>query len=170
MLLDNDGGPLITDAMGTAVTTGSVHHIGIPVRDLDRSLEFYKGLAGVVDPESIIEFDVWGEALSAHVGLPDAEIRIAFLPVGNNNIELLQYRNPIGRATERANCDIGSVHVCFEVGDIAAAYEELTAQGVEFSAPPFTYGPEYGAIEGFTFAYFRDPDGTQLELLQLPPD
>lgn len=154
--------------MGTAVTTGHVHHIGIPVRDLDRSLEFYKGLAAAVDPDSIIEFEVWGEALSAHVGLADAEIRIAFLPVGNNNIELLQYRNPSGRADVRANCDIGSVHVCFEVEDINAAYEALTERGVAFAAPPFTYGPEYGRIEGFTFAYFKDPDGTQLELLQLP--
>lgn len=154
--------------MGAAVTTGTVHHIGIPVSDLDRSLEFYKGLAGAADPDSIVEFDVWGEGLSAQVGLADAEIRIAFLPVANNNIELLEYRNPVGRADVRANCDIGSVHVCFEVEDIHRTYETLTARGVEFAAPPYTYSPEYGRIEGFTFAYFKDPDGTQLELLQLP--
>lgn len=145
-----------------------MHHVGIPVSDLERSIEFYKSLATVIDPESILEFDVWGEALSAHVGLPDAEIRIAFLPVGDINVELLRYKNPVGRAVDRRNCDFGSVHICFEVDDMARAYAELTERGVEFAAEPFTYGPEFGPIEGFVFAYFKDPDGTQLELLQLP--
>ena len=48
-----------------------MQHVGISVRDLDRSLRFYKDAFGV-DPDFVTEGS--GEAVSKAVGVPDAEL------------------------------------------------------------------------------------------------
>jgi catechol 2,3-dioxygenase-like lactoylglutathione lyase family enzyme len=55
---------------------------------------------------------------------------------------------------------VGAAHLAFVVGDIQAAYEELTAEGVEFLSEPNT--DRYGE----RWVYFRDPDGITVELMQ----
>ena len=46
------------------------------------------------------------------------------------------------------------------VGDIRAAYEQLTSEGVEFLSAPNT--DRYGEM----WVYLRDPDGITVELMQ----
>jgi catechol 2,3-dioxygenase-like lactoylglutathione lyase family enzyme len=139
-----------------------MQHVGISVRDLDRSLRFYKDVFGV-DPDFVTEGS--GEAVSKAVGVPDAELAFAFLRIGPTILELLEYRNPRGRDYDRRNCDVGAVHVAFEVPDVGSAYEQLVGHGIEFNAPPLviTEGP----LAGCKFAYFSDPDGVQLEIFEV---
>ena len=56
--------------------TGLVHHIGIAVGDLEASIEFYRGLFGLVPGPIIVREDIG--------------VRGCFVPVGDTNLELLE--------------------------------------------------------------------------------
>jgi catechol 2,3-dioxygenase-like lactoylglutathione lyase family enzyme len=149
------------------IKASRLHHVGIPVSDLDRSVAWYEHVLGLVldkrAPSSGVE-------LSRAVEVPSAEMNVAFLAVGDHLLlELLEYTSPRGKPYALANCDVGAVHVCFQVDDIQAAHADLTAAGIAFNHPPIELGPDAGDLEGYWFAYFRDPDGVQLELFQLAP-
>lgn len=105
-----------------------------------------------------------GPVLSRMVGLEAARLRFAFFRAGNVRLELLEYENPVGDDFGLRNCDVGAVHLCFEVGDVGAVHARLREAGVEFATGPMPV--EGGAFHGATFCYFRDPDGIQLELWQ----
>ncbi len=140
-----------------------VHHIGIPVRDMQRSLRWYGELFGLApDFVEIAE----GAETSQTVQLASAKLRFAFLPVGNTIIEFLEYEQPLGRDFDLRNCDVGAIHVCLEVDDIHHVYRVLEEHGIAFSIGPTRLG---GAVEGEMCCYFRDPDGIQLELWQRGP-
>lgn len=138
-----------------------LHHVGIPVRDIERSLRWYREVLGL-EPE--FEARAEGPDVDQNVQLENARLRFAFIPLGDSTIlELLEYESPVGEDFALRNCDVGAVHVCFEVDDIDAVYSELTARGVEFSIEPQR---QSGPIDGQRCCYFRDPDGVQLELWQ----
>jgi catechol 2,3-dioxygenase-like lactoylglutathione lyase family enzyme len=140
-----------------------MHHLGIPVRDLRRSLAFYQDVFGI-DAEFISEGA--GPELSRAVGVPDTHLSFAFIALGNTVLELLEYHAPKGRDYDRRNCDVGAMHVAFEVPDIEEAYERLRKKGLTFNAPPIRI--EEGPLAGSAFAYFSDPDGVQLEIFETP--
>jgi catechol 2,3-dioxygenase-like lactoylglutathione lyase family enzyme len=143
-----------------------LNHIGMTVRDLDRSLAFYRKAFGL---EPVIEGLGEGADIARSVGLPEARIRYAFVDLGNTRIELLQYEKPVGRSAHEArNCDVGAFHVCFDVDDLMAKYEQLKAQGVEFITSPIKLGDDAGALAGLQYVYFRDPDGLVLQLYEMP--
>jgi catechol 2,3-dioxygenase-like lactoylglutathione lyase family enzyme len=138
-------------------TMSGFNHVGITVGDLDATLEWYERVFGV-KPERIDHNDY--EILGTMVRLPGAENRLAFVTVGGTRIGLSEYLNPKGKPFDLDNCDVGATHCCLETDDIHAAYESMTADGVEFSAPPFEAAP------GVWYTYFRDCNGIQFELLQ----
>jgi catechol 2,3-dioxygenase-like lactoylglutathione lyase family enzyme len=148
------------------MTATAIHHVGIPVTSIDRSLPWYRDVLGLIDAG--ITGAGGGEAISAAVQVEGADMRFAFLTVGGVKLELLEYHTPKGKPFTSANNDIGTVHVCFEVDDIDETYRALTSQGVVFNAPPVHLGEENGPLAGHAFAYFRDPDNIQLELFELP--
>jgi catechol 2,3-dioxygenase-like lactoylglutathione lyase family enzyme len=139
-----------------------LHHIGIPVRDLDRSLDWYRELFGF---EAEFIQGAEGNGLDEIVQLSDAKLRMAFIRLPNVLLELLEYERPVGLDFDRRNCDIGAIHVCFEVDDIREVHRRLHEHGISFTTPPIA---QEGAIAGHQICYFRDPDGIQLELWQQP--
>jgi catechol 2,3-dioxygenase-like lactoylglutathione lyase family enzyme len=143
---------------------GDMHHVGITVRDLEESLQWYERTFDVRR-----EFVAHGSGpeLSTAVGVPDAELSFAFLRFGSCVIELLCYDNPRDDRNDRTNADVGSAHVCIDVPDLAAAYASLRSKGIEFLAPPLHI--EDGPLEGCSFVYFRDPNGVTLELFEQAP-
>jgi catechol 2,3-dioxygenase-like lactoylglutathione lyase family enzyme len=140
---------------------GRVHHVGLTVKDLDKSLEWYRQMFGV---EPVFVTYAEGEQLSAAVGVPDAKLSFAFLRFGETDVELLSYNNDRDETFGRRNCDVGSPHLCILVDDINTSYRDLKAKGVEFFAEPLHI--EGGPLDGCSFVYFRDPDGITLELFE----
>jgi catechol 2,3-dioxygenase-like lactoylglutathione lyase family enzyme len=158
--------------MNTTLATArivGIHHVGVPVRSMERSLAWYKEVFGL-EPTAVIESE--GEDTSRAVQLENARVTAAFLNVGNTVLELLEYRNPIGDdfkvdgGFRMRNCDVGCIHIALQVDDIASAHATLVEKGAEFSSPPAEI-PD-GELAGIKFAYFRDPDGVQFELFELP--
>lgn len=139
------------------------HHSSFTVRDVERSLAFYRDLLGLT-----VVADMQPEAdYPARVtGFTGERFRIVYLQLGSAGhiLELIQYKvhpgEPLPLATNRAGC----AHICFLVDDLRALHSRLTAQGAQFvSEPvPITQGVNRG---GFA-VYLRDPDGITIELLQ----
>jgi catechol 2,3-dioxygenase-like lactoylglutathione lyase family enzyme len=136
-----------------------VHHVGVPVRSIERSLAWYRDLFGL-EPGFVALAE--GPDLERTVQLEGARLRFAFLQLGGCRLELLEYESPIGEDFTLRNCDVGAIHVCFEVEDIDGVYAALRAKGVEFSIEPARV--QGGVLQGDRYCYFRDPDGIQLEL------
>ncbi len=140
---------------------GNMHHVGITVRDLESSLQWYERTFGVTR-----EFIAHGTGpdLSTAVGVKEANLRFAFLRFGNCVVELLCYDNERDETFERSNADVGSTHVCIDVPDLQAAYDDLRTKGIEFLAPPLLV--DDGPLDGCSFVYFKDPNGVTLELFE----
>lgn len=144
---------------------GNMHHVGITVRDLESSLQWYERTFGLTR-----EFIAHGSGpeLSTAVGVTDADLSFAFLRFGSCVLELLCYANERDDTFERSNADVGSAHVCIDVPDLRAAYEELRAKGITFFAPPLHIAE--GPLAGCSFVYFKDPNGVTLELFESAGD
>lgn len=141
-----------------------VQHVGVTVSNLERTLRFYRDSFGL-EPTFVLD-KLSGEDVSEAIGVPDAILTVAFLPVGNTFIELIHYDNPAGRPFSLRPCDIGASHIAIHVEDIFASYEQMVGQGVEFIGPPTAIDESGGALAGIVFAYCKDPDGITVELFQ----
>jgi catechol 2,3-dioxygenase-like lactoylglutathione lyase family enzyme len=134
-----------------------VHHTGITVSDLDRSVAFYERL-GFEVAERIEEE---GEEVERGVGVPGAKLRVAMLEGPNSRLELIEYLQPSDGPAPHPNNGIGAAHVCLEVEDVDAAVAELREQGIQFLTDPITHEA------GIRWVYAKDPDGITAELLQV---
>jgi catechol 2,3-dioxygenase-like lactoylglutathione lyase family enzyme len=140
----------------TGLDIKRVDHVSYTVGDIDRSVDFYTRFGY----ETVNRYDAAGPELDVAVATENADMEIQLLrrPDGAT-LELVSYvRQPRQRAAR--NSVVGAAHLAFVVGDIQAAYEELSAGGVEFLSEPNTdrYGEKW--------VYFRDPDGITVELMQ----
>jgi glyoxylase I family protein len=86
---------------------------------------------------------------------------IIFIAAGNTTIELEEQ----GLEEHRAVPGNGSGwhHLALEVDDVDAAYAELSGQGIPFDGPPQDFPPGAPSLR---IAFFADPDGNTLELVQ----
>lgn len=142
-------------------TLTRIHHIGLTVRDIPTSIDWYARMFGLV--AGPVNHDE-GEETSTALQVPGVVLSYSMVQIGQTRIEFLQYHEPPGREFDRSNGDVGTAHICFEVDDIDTAYQELSAKGAVFNAPPGEITA--GAMAGSRWAYLRDPDGIQLEIWQ----
>jgi methylmalonyl-CoA epimerase len=126
-----------------------VHHVAVIVRDLDAALGFYRdSLRLELDLVMPIESD---------------GVRIAFLPVGESSIELVQpTRKDTGVARFLENKGEGFHHVCLEVADLAAELDRLAAAGAEL----IDTAPRRGAEGPVAFIHPRSCNGVLVELIE----
>ncbi|MGP3533891.1 VOC family protein [Microbacterium sp. RD1] len=135
-----------------------LHHAGFTVSDLDESIAFFGEHFGLVEVNrAVLDDDFTHRALEA----PGATVTTVMLAGENTLVELVHYAGVEGRANSSRNYDIGAGHPCFQVDDLQAAYERMSAAGVVFTAPPSEPFPD-----GTRFTYFIGPDQIRMELLQ----
>lgn len=134
-----------------------MHHFGITVSDLDRSVPFYTGYFDLTEAKRV---PIVGDEISSAVGIEGVSMTCCLLAGENTILELIEYESPDSRPYGLANCDVGAVHPCFAVDDIEALYERMTADGVHFHHAPLELGWDT------KMAYCLDPDGINIELLQ----
>ena len=140
-----------------------VHHTSYTVANLERSLEFYCYLLGC---EVIWRREITDRYFRAIVAFSDSVVNGAQLriPGSDHILELFEYVQPRGQTVDMNTNNPGNSHLCFLVDDLQAAYEGLSAAGVEFKSPPVAV--DVGANAGALAAYLVDPDGISVELFQ----
>jgi len=138
-----------------------VHHVGVIVSDLEKALEFYTDVLG---GKLLFRDEAGPEYLEKGVGIKNASAKMAVLKVGPATLELIEYLNPRTKAEGLRPCDVGTFHLAFEVDDIDKTMEELKKRGIKFTSAPNVV--EGGEFKGWVWAYFKDPDGHQLEVVE----
>lgn len=142
-----------------------MHHTGITVSDLERSIQFYHGILGLEfanEPTFVFS----GEALEIGVGVPGGSLRQVSFWVGDGQIELLEYKTPPSpNSAPPPNNALGAAHAAFLVDDIHAVKAALEAKGVTFFSDVNVV--DEGPLAGWRWAYFADPDGISLELVEV---
>jgi methylmalonyl-CoA epimerase len=95
-----------------------IHHVGIVVRNLEESYQFYRETLGLpVHKMAVVE---------------DQGVKAALLTIGNSEIELLEPINENGGVAKfLQRRGEGLHHVCFETEDVARELEGTIAKGVE---------------------------------------
>ena len=145
-----------------------IDHFNIVVKDLDRSIEFYKLLGFKVVKQASLN-GAWIENV---VQLKGVNAKVAYLvgPTLKPRLELLCYDSPAAKvvaANSMANTP-GLRHLAFRVKGIMEIYQKMVNAGVAFSSPPQEV-PANALThkEGKkTLCYFYDPDGVLLELAE----
>ncbi|MGH8882580.1 MAG: VOC family protein, partial [Stackebrandtia sp.] len=122
-----------------------IAYIELGVSDLDRSLELYSGLRGFPVIESTVDSN--GHRISA-LGPGPAVLRLVELPAGR----------PTDWHPDDRQCGIR--HFGMKVADIDAWTARLKSAGIPFAVDPID------AFGGVRIAFFFDPDGAYLELVQ----
>ncbi|MDP3058060.1 MAG: methylmalonyl-CoA epimerase [bacterium] len=92
-------------------------HLGIAVKDLDATLKFYR--------------DVLGLECHGEEEVSSQKVKVAFLPIGQTNIELLQstdQEGPIAKFIDAKG--EGIHHISFRVECIESALADLKEKGV----------------------------------------
>ena len=130
---------------------GRIHHVAVVVRDVEASLGLWRDTLGLpVELVLPIEHD---------------RVTIAFLPVGESKIELVQPSDDsTGVARFLASRGEGFHHVCFEVPNIAEALVRLEMDGVELIDTAARKGAE-GPV---AFLHPRSCQGVLVELIEAP--
>jgi catechol 2,3-dioxygenase-like lactoylglutathione lyase family enzyme len=142
-----------------------VDHVGVTVSDVDRSLGFWRDLLGLaVTGRGVVEW----EHLDRLVALPDTKIEWCELALpGGGKVELSQYHRPVGDAVEPGEeNEPGRSHVSLLVDDLTEMLAVLRSSGVRARTNDPVDIP-LGAYEGGKAAYVFDPDGVELELIEL---
>ncbi len=125
-----------------------IDHIGIAVKDLAQSLKFYEGILGL---------KAEGEEVVA-----EQKVKVAFLPTGDSELELLESTEPdgpIAKFIEKKG--EGIQHVALRVDDIEAALARCKEAGIKL----IDETPRYGA--GGAKIAFLHPKSTGGILLEL---
>ena len=128
-----------------------IEHIGIAVKNLKDSIEYYEKVLGL-KCYSIEEVE-------------DQKVRTAFFKVGQTKIELLEStepEGPIGKFIEKKG--EGIHHLAFHVNDLQGALKETEDKGIKL----IDSSPRKGA-EGLNIAFLH-PKSTNGVLTELCED
>ena len=150
---------------------GGIDHIGIGVKNIDRSLNFYQDFLGFKD----VIFDYTGKLPGMdQVGKPDVNARIVMLascnvsPIAQGMIKLVQLLPPAKPDKTEMEYEWGSIciaEVCMNVKNIEKIYASALEKGFKPVLAP-TYAVCPPADEECKFAYIRDPDGILIEFVE----
>jgi methylmalonyl-CoA epimerase len=130
---------------------GKVHHVAVIVRDLKPALAFWQGTLGL--------------ELETVMPIPSDRVSIAFLPIGEVKIELVEPTDDttgVARFLEARG--EGFHHICFEVANLAEALLRLEIDGIEL----IDTAPRKGAEGPVAFLHPRSCHGLLVELIEAP--
>jgi len=137
----------------------NIRHIGIVVKDFERSLRFYK-LIGFEESQrgQMKEPSDYIDKLSAGKNIKVTTIKLA--APDNSMIELLDYGDTT-KVENRSLFTNGIAHFAVTVKDVEKVYERLVQEGIEFLSPPLI------SPNGFAkLAFCKAPEGTFIEIVQ----
>ena len=126
-----------------------IDHIAIVVRSIEEALKAYQEALGL----KLIDIKE----------MPEDAVRVAFLPVGESEIELVEpLTADCGVAKFLEKRGEGLHHICLEVNDIEATLQELRTRGVRL----IDEEPRQGAHGRIAFLHPKSTHGVLIELIE----
>ena len=129
-----------------------INHVAIVVKDIDAALAFWR--------------DQLGLKLNHIEDVPSQASKVAFMPVGEGEVELVEPTNPDSGLAKYLNTrGEGMHHLCVEVDDIEGMLAQLKEKGVRL------INEEPIALPGRRMAFIhpKSTNGVLLELYELIP-
>ena len=129
----------------------TINHIAIVVEDIEKALAVYR--------------DALGLPLHHITEEPAEQVRVAFLPTANSEIELIQPTMPdSGVAKFLAKRGEGIHHICLQVDSIDATIQTMQAHGLQILGEPRVNqrGDKY------VFMHPKSAHGVLVELYERP--
>jgi catechol 2,3-dioxygenase-like lactoylglutathione lyase family enzyme len=148
--------------------SGGVSGAVIGVRDMNKSLQFYRWLLNASAPiDDVIRVDQKGDRYRVVRLVKRQNNKGAFGKLlGSIDLELVQSldRTPSIIYANRFWGDCGFIHLCFDVFDMCGLKKSAANHGYTFTIDSH----ESFAMEGASgrFCYIEDPDGTLMELVE----
>jgi methylmalonyl-CoA/ethylmalonyl-CoA epimerase len=127
-----------------------INHLGIATKKIDEALKFWEDALGLKKVHTEI--------------VEDQKVRVAMLPIGETNIELLEPTSddsPISKFLEKRGGGIH--HIAVEVEDIEASLAKLKAEGARLIDETPRTGAENCLV---AFVHPASSGGVLLELTQ----
>ena len=121
-------------------------YVGVQVRDLERSLAFYRDVLGMAVRRRQKVPETQGEWAELETPGSHQLLELNWYPEGSKH-----FKGPYRHGDELD-------HLAFDCEDADAAYRELVARGAKPALPPFT------EEKGSRLAFVQDPDGIWIEL------
>lgn len=125
-----------------------VDHIGIAVENLDEAVKFYENVLGI--------------KCHGIETVEEQKVRVAFFPLGDTEIELLESTSPDGAIAKFIESKgTGIQHIAYRVENVEKAIEEMKEKGMRM----IDEKPRYGA--GGAKIAFMHPKSTGGVLVEL---
>lgn len=140
-------------------------HLGICVTSLAVSVPFYRDLLGF---RALTQVDVRGADADRLLGLAGVDQTSVFLERDGVRLALFEFRSPrfAGARPARAMNEPGMAAIMLRVDDLDATLSAMRAASVQVLDDTRTDYPEYGS----RLVFVADPDGTMIELVEIPGD
>lgn len=134
-------------------------HIGLTVKNLERSIAFYRDVAGMEAGEYLEAESKEFDRLTNNSG---AKLKVMYMKAGTFLLQLIEYVAAGGTTLDLHHNNVGSPHMSLYVPDVAAKYQELKTRGdVTITSDIIQIAPNMRSF------YTEDPDGVPVEFLQL---
>jgi lactoylglutathione lyase len=140
-------------------------HLGICVRDLERSIRFYRDLLGF---RALTRIEAKGPEVDRMLRLSGVDQETVFLERDGVRLALFALRSPPIRDAGRVRDmnEAGMVALMLRVDDLDATLERLRAAGVRVLDETRVDHPAWGS----KLVFVTDPDGMLVELVEIPGD
>ena len=142
-------------AQSTTPLLTRIDHVGIAVRDLDASVEFYESTFGLT---------VAGRETNEAQGVREAMLFVADGPAGSSYVQLLEplaADTPVGKFLDARG--EGVHHIGYGVADVSSALDQLRAEGIRLVDERPRHG-SFGA--SIAFLHPKSLGGVLTELVQ----
>jgi len=140
------------------------NHTAFVVRDLDRTIGFFKDLIGL---ELLSRAPREPKLIEDMTGLSAADLEIAYLHGFGHSIELIHYKAPANRGggLPRIYQD-GAGHLAIDVDDAEAAVAAAEEFGLHRVGEIITI--DQGPNAGRKVVYLQSDDGLSIEFIETP--
>lgn len=139
----------------------AINHISFTVSDLNRSVEFYENVLGLT---CVSKAERDRNFSSAVTGIPNVQMKIAYMKGPNCSIELIQYIAGEGKRLDTKTCNIGSTHLCFNIKNYDGWMKRMKENNVKLRGEQCVVPA--GPNEGKRVCYMMDNDGNNLEFIE----
>lgn len=138
----------------------NLRHVGIVVKDLEKSLFFYRDLLGL---KVVRKMDESGSFIDTICGVKNIAVTTIKLAADDGSlIELLYFHSPeSNKAVDKDLNRAGFAHVSFTVENIAEEYTRLNKAGVYFNSKPQLSSDGLAKV-----VFCRDNEGNFIELVE----